>query len=293
MSDSSHHTMETHCFRHAGTALRCLPDFIFHFYIQFQDSWLLLPHDKGLCNVGAGRRSCSEGRKRKESKPWCLGAAIPVGKYTPTVDHIPLPWLELPAGAGHRTQLISGGRFLHPKATFSILDVPIAGRRSTAPPGPCQQGWDKGDSVTRGSDGDSSPSPVRHPHSLPQQGITLWSTLQAPHQDTCPSRGQDLMSHSYFTWSWSGGKFASGLQWRPSEARLELGVRHLPLLKRRKGATKSARSAPLRRNCWSGMILCCWRGNIAGAGAKGGTPLGSAGLMEQCWFDQGGGLMVQ
>lgn len=33
--------------------------------------------------------------------------------------------------------------------------------------------------------------------------------------------------------------------------------------------------------------------SMVGAGAKGGTPLGSAGLMEQGWFDEGEGLMVQ
>lgn len=30
-------------------------------------------------------------------------------------------------------------------------------------------------------------------------------------------------------------------------------------------------------------------GSTVGAGAQGGTPPGSAGLMEQAWFDQGGG----
>lgn len=219
-------------------------------------------------------------KEGKESKPWHLAAAVPVGKYTPTMDHIPLPRLELAAGTGQRTQLISEGRFLHPKASLSIPGLGIEARESTAPLGPCQQGWDKGDLVTRGSGGGSSLSPVRRPHNLPWHGIILWSTLQAPHQDTCPSQGQSWMSPSYFIWSCSGGKFANGLQWRPSEACLELGVRHLPLLKRREGATK-CRSALLKRNCRSRMILCCWRGRMAGAGAKGETPLGSAGLMEQ------------
>lgn len=34
-------------------------------------------------------------------------------------------------------------------------------------------------------------------------------------------------------------------------------------------------------------------GSTAGVGAEGETPLGSAGLMEQGWFHQGGGLMVR
>lgn len=156
----------------------------------------------------------------------------------------PHPSAMAGAGTGQRTQLISGGRFLHPKAPLSIPGLGIEDRESIAPLGPCQQGWDKGDLVTRGSGGGSSLSPVRHPRNLPWHGIILWSTLQAPHQDTCPSQGKDWMSHGYFIWSCSRGKFANGLQWRPSEARLELGVRHLPLLKRWEGATK-CRSVPL------------------------------------------------
>lgn len=34
-------------------------------------------------------------------------------------------------------------------------------------------------------------------------------------------------------------------------------------------------------------------GSTAGAGAKGGTSLGSSGLMEQGRFDKGGGLTVR
>lgn len=47
-----------------------------------------------------------------------------------------------------------------------------------------------------------------------------------------------------------------------------------------------------KKECWSRVTPMLLKGSKVCAGAKGGTPLGFAGLMGQGQFDQGGGLMV-
>lgn len=103
---------------------------------------------------------------RKERRGSC-GVWVLLWGNTPTRNHILLPRLELAASTGQRTQLISGGRFLHPQIPLSFLDLGREKWRSTAPLRPHEWGWDKGDSALRGSGEDFLPSHVGSPHSLP------------------------------------------------------------------------------------------------------------------------------
>lgn len=73
-----------------------------------------------------------------------------------------------------------------------------------------------------------------------------------------PDGGQDWTPAVISLQVTVGAHFAYGLPQRPSRTHFNLGTKHLPMLKRRKCATK-CRSAP-KKACWSGVTTCCWRG---------------------------------
>lgn len=101
---------------------------------------MLIP-DKGLHDVGAGRRSCSEWKERKERELWGLGAVV--GKHTRWEPH---PTATAGGGSQHWPKDTADLRWKvpEPHIPFGFLDLGREKWRSTAPLGPQQWGWGKG-----------------------------------------------------------------------------------------------------------------------------------------------------